>query len=783
MDSAAIDRFEASRGRLASLAYRLLGSAADAEDAVQDTFLRWQAANRDRIEVPEAWLTKVVTNLCLDRLRSAQARHERAAGDWLPEPLLEGDPMLGPADTLEQRESVTLAVLTLMERLSPVERAAYVLREAFSYPHAEIAGILDITESASQQHVHRARRRVAAERRGVDEVDLASARRVVEEFLAAATSGRTERLVALLTDDVTAVSTAPDWPGGCCGTRRVSGSLPTCGPASSPRRRSGGWPAARPRCTSRWSTAPRPSSPWSTTGSWAPWRSKSATARSRPCAASPPRTGSRASTRLGSTTNPTRRSSTRGDRRHRNGTTWPARRKGRLSSRRPSCQKPYGQCMPRPSRRPVRPLRLLAPPIVRETCEPDRLTTISGSGVPHERCRPDGAADDTDSRDGVRTTMANLLQDPEFFQNPYPTYAALRSLGPVQPVPAGNGPARYLVTGYAEARAAFTDQRLSKDTARFFAGKDTGRNLHPAVSHSMLATDPPQHTRLRGLVTKAFTPGAIAKLRPYIESVVDEYLDNWTAGERVDAMESLAVPLPVTVICQMLGVPEADRAQVRAWSNDLFAAGQPERIDSASHAVAGYLADLIDARRRTPDDGLLTDLIRARDGQDRLSEDELVSLAVLLLVAGHETTTNLIGNGLLALLRTPELFHQLCEQPHLVGATVDELLRLDSPVSIATFRFATETISIGGAQIPAGSPVLISAGAANRDPGRFAEPDRLDLNRDARVISRSDTASIDVSGLHWHGPKARSRSIGSSHGFPVSASALPTASCDGDARG
>ncbi|MEV2212754.1 sigma-70 family RNA polymerase sigma factor [Streptomyces sp. NPDC050997] len=206
MDSAAIDRFEASRGRLASLAYRLLGSAADAEDAVQDTFLRWQAADRERVEVPEAWLSKVVTNLCIDRLRSARARHERAAGAWLPEPLLEGDPMLGPADTFEQRESVSLAVLTLLERLSPVERAVYVLREAFSYSHAEIAGILDITESASQQHVHRARIRVTAERRPGGEADPASARRVVEEFLAAATSGRTERLVALLTDDVTAVS-------------------------------------------------------------------------------------------------------------------------------------------------------------------------------------------------------------------------------------------------------------------------------------------------------------------------------------------------------------------------------------------------------------------------------------------------------------------------------------------------------------------------------------------------------------------------------------------------
>ena len=205
MDSATVARFEASRDRLASLAYRLLGSAADAEDTVQDAFLRWQAADRDHIEVPEAWLTKVVTNLSLDRLRSAKTRRERAVGAWLPEPLLDGDPMLGPADTFEQRESVTLAVLTLMERLPPVERAVYVLREAFSYSHAEIAEILDITESASQQHAHRARRHVAAGR-NTGEVDRASARRIVEAFIAAASSGQTERLVALLTDDATAVS-------------------------------------------------------------------------------------------------------------------------------------------------------------------------------------------------------------------------------------------------------------------------------------------------------------------------------------------------------------------------------------------------------------------------------------------------------------------------------------------------------------------------------------------------------------------------------------------------
>jgi RNA polymerase sigma factor (sigma-70 family) len=221
MDTATVARFEASRNRLASLAYRLLGSAADAEDTVQDAFLRWHAADREYVEVPEAWLTKIVTNLALDRLRSAKVRRERAVGAWMPEPLLDGDPMLGPADTVEQRESVTLAVLTLMERLSPVERAVYVLREVFSYSHAEIAEILDITESGSQQHAHRARRRIAVAGNGTD-VDHASARRIVEAFVDAASSGRTERLVALLTDDAIAVS---DGAGGLA-AKLIRYSLP-----------------------------------------------------------------------------------------------------------------------------------------------------------------------------------------------------------------------------------------------------------------------------------------------------------------------------------------------------------------------------------------------------------------------------------------------------------------------------------------------------------------------------------------------------------------------------
>ncbi len=199
-----VDRFEAARPRLQAIAYRLLGTTGDAEDAVQETFLRWHAADIDRIEVPEAWLTKVLTNLCLNQLASARARREVYVGPWLPEPLLAGDPMLGPADAAEQRESLSYAVLALMERLTPNERAVYVLREAFDYPHREIAEILDLTEAASQQLLHRAKKHLAQGTARV-EVDRAAAGRIVAEFLAAARSGQTEPLVRLLTADVISI--------------------------------------------------------------------------------------------------------------------------------------------------------------------------------------------------------------------------------------------------------------------------------------------------------------------------------------------------------------------------------------------------------------------------------------------------------------------------------------------------------------------------------------------------------------------------------------------------
>ncbi|MFF8900377.1 cytochrome P450 [Streptomyces lydicus] len=323
----------------------------------------------------------------------------------------------------------------------------------------------------------------------------------------------------------------------------------------------------------------------------------------------------------------------------------------------------------------------------------------------------------------------NPLESAGFSRDPYPLLAALRSQGPVQRMPTGNGRTTWVVTGWAEARAALADARLSKDTARYFADRPSNRRLAPAVSRSMLATDPPHHGRLRKLAMTAFTPAAVARLAPRIRALAEELADALAARGSGDLIEEFAVPLPIAVISELLGVPEAERAAVRTWSNDLFAAAAPETVDRASHALSDYMTGLIASRRAAPGDDVLSGLIAARDEADRLSEAELVSLAVLLVVAGHETTTHLIGNGMLALLKDGALRARLRAEPALLPVAVEEFLRHDAPLTLATFRYATEPVELGGARIAAGEVVLVSPGAANRDPARFAAPDEVRLDR------------------------------------------------------
>ncbi|MFD3786433.1 cytochrome P450 [Streptomyces cyaneofuscatus] len=323
------------------------------------------------------------------------------------------------------------------------------------------------------------------------------------------------------------------------------------------------------------------------------------------------------------------------------------------------------------------------------------------------------------------------LRDPRFFTDPYPTYDRLRERCPVQRIPTGSGGHHaYLITGHPEAREAFTDPRLSKDTARFFADRPSNRDLHPAISRNMLASDPPTHTRHRRVATPLFTTGRVRALRPYITRVVDDLTTAWRPGKEVDLVADLALPLPITMICELLGVPEPDRAELTTWSHALFDATDTARVDAASHRIGDYLTALVDTARATPDDGPLHALVRDCE-EGGLDRDETVSLAALLIVAGHETTTHFIGNAVLALLRHPEAFDRLRRDPDLIPGALDELLRHDSPVSVATFRHSTEDLSIGGTDIPAGFPVLIAPGAANRDPAHFPQPDHLDLDRDA----------------------------------------------------
>ncbi|MFF3698065.1 cytochrome P450 [Streptomyces sp. NPDC002221] len=323
------------------------------------------------------------------------------------------------------------------------------------------------------------------------------------------------------------------------------------------------------------------------------------------------------------------------------------------------------------------------------------------------------------------------LRDRRFFTDPYPTYDRLREGCPVQRIPTGSGGQQaYLITGHPEAREAFTDPRLSKDTARFFADRPSDRDLHPAISRNMLASDPPAHTRHRRVATPLFTAGRVRALRPYITRVVDGLMTAWRPGTEVDLVAQLAVPLPVTVVCELLGVPESDRGTLAGWSHDLFDATDTERVDAASHRIGDHLAHLVDTARATPGDGPLHSLLRDCHAGG-LGRDEIVSLAALLLVAGHETTTHFIGNAVLALLRHPEAFDRLRRDPDLIPGALDELLRFDSPVSVATFRHSTEDLRVGGVDIPAGSRVSIAPGAAHRDPAAFPDPGRLDLDRDA----------------------------------------------------
>ncbi|MFC4329496.1 cytochrome P450 [Streptomyces andamanensis] len=332
--------------------------------------------------------------------------------------------------------------------------------------------------------------------------------------------------------------------------------------------------------------------------------------------------------------------------------------------------------------------------------------------------------------------MADVIDLAEYGEgfrtDPHTVYAELRALGPVHRVrlPPPESYDTWLVVGHEEARAALADPRLAKDVA----GLDIRPVEEEAIGRHLLIADPPHHTRLRSLVTRAFTARRIEGMRPRIQAITDELLDAMLPLGRADLVEAFSYPLPITVICELLGVPEMDRTAFRDMSNEFVAPTSEEGFLGSVERLGAYLTELIEDKRVAgPADDLLSALIRttAEDG-DRLSPGELRGMAFLLLIAGHETTVNLITNTVHTLLRHPAQLAEVRADPALVDAAVEETLRYEGPVENATFRYAARPLEIGGTAIAQGEPVLIGLAAAGRDGARHPAPDRFDPHRDTR---------------------------------------------------
>ncbi|MFI7387303.1 cytochrome P450 [Streptomyces sp. NPDC049813] len=325
--------------------------------------------------------------------------------------------------------------------------------------------------------------------------------------------------------------------------------------------------------------------------------------------------------------------------------------------------------------------------------------------------------------------LAALTDD--FVADPYSAFRALRPRGPVHHVRFPTGDESWLVIGHEEVRAAFADPRLRNDVRHSADFTDDG--LY-AVGRNMLQVDPPDHTRLRTLVAREFTARRVQALRSRVTEAADALLDGVAADGRADLVAAYAHPLPLTIICELLGVPGADRDVFRAWSTRVVALDDPEGSARASQEMAGYLAGLAQEKRRSreaPESDLLHALVRGDDGDaDRLTAEELLGMAFLLLVAGHETAVNLVANAVQLLLGHPEQLAALRADPGLLPGAVEETLRCESPAPAGTYRYAAEALDLGPVRIPAGARVVLSIAAANRDPARFPHPDLFDIRRD-----------------------------------------------------
>ncbi|MFI5999552.1 cytochrome P450 [Streptomyces sp. NPDC051366] len=340
--------------------------------------------------------------------------------------------------------------------------------------------------------------------------------------------------------------------------------------------------------------------------------------------------------------------------------------------------------------------------------------------------------------------------DPAFVADPFPLYRQLREDGPVRRTVIAGGLEAWLVTRYEDGLAALSDSRLSSDV-RDASDTRILRQLPATERESMLSnmlrSDPPDHTRLRRLVSKAFTAHRVAGMRPRIQAITDRLLDAVVPAGHAELVADFALPLPVAVISELLGVPVDERHEFQHWTDRLIRRGpelpDPAVVNEAWQHMRAYVTELIRDKRAHPGDDLLSALVTARDAEQQLTEDELVAMVFLLLAAGYITTVNLIGGGIAMLLAHPGQLDLLRSDPELLPGAIEEFLRYDGPVSPGIARFAREDVEIAGVTVPRGATVLIGSAVADRDPARFPDPDRLD-------ITRQDNAHLAFGhGIHY----------------------------------
>ncbi len=326
-----------------------------------------------------------------------------------------------------------------------------------------------------------------------------------------------------------------------------------------------------------------------------------------------------------------------------------------------------------------------------------------------------------------------------FKADPYPCYARLRNEAPVHRITLGDKRPAWLVTRYEDVVALLKDDRFVKEKRSAMSGDQLARepwipSMLKPLERNMLDVDAPEHTRLRGLVHMAFTPRLVENMRDRIQRLTDELLDGVQLRGRMDLISDYALPIPTTIISEMLGVPVSDRHKFHRWSNTIVST-VPSRFGILTAlpsliAFLRYIRKLIRTRRSAARDDLVSALVEAHEAGDQLTEDELLAMISLLLIAGHETTVNLIGNGMLALMDHPEQMNRLRDDPALIKPAVEELLRYDGPVQTATERYTRVDVTIAGVTIPRGEMVFAVLASANRDERQFDQPDELDITRE-----------------------------------------------------